>query len=405
SVKAGALGSRRGNTRTTRGWLHARDKSSSQPKSAFQAFPTRLSSHSLPSSASAPMLKTSVIEPLPPPAKAPAEPEPDHSLYGRLGCHPSDEFWLEDGSIILVCATVGFRVHRSVLAMHSEVFRDMFTVGRKDDQGEMFDGCLVLRLQDAAEDIKYLLRALYYREFAQDKRALSLFVLAAVLRMATKYIIQSLRRELVAYVLVLFPSSRAGCRTLLRNPDIVPVDFNPLLGVEIALTCDLPILLPVACYGAARMELKAVYDGFRLGDGRWVRVGPETARTCVYFREALGRLVERSVHEEPLKAGWYSDSGGLVGAHDKCPGIGAGMMREMEARYRTLRCDVVCGSLPYGAQEGSSILVKGVDQLCEGCLGRMDRWEKEVQGLIWKGLPAACGWKGGWDVLRASSPE
>lgn len=44
---------------------------------------------------------------------------------------PSEKYkdlWLEDGNIILQCAEGAFRVHRSLLAAQSEVFRDMFTL-------------------------------------------------------------------------------------------------------------------------------------------------------------------------------------------------------------------------------------------------------------------------------------
>lgn len=44
---------------------------------------------------------------------------------------PSEKYkdlWLEDGNIIIQCTEGAFRVHRSLLATQSEVFRDMFTL-------------------------------------------------------------------------------------------------------------------------------------------------------------------------------------------------------------------------------------------------------------------------------------
>ena len=44
---------------------------------------------------------------------------------------PSERYkdlWLNDGNIILQCPEGAFRVHRSLLATQSEVFRDMFTL-------------------------------------------------------------------------------------------------------------------------------------------------------------------------------------------------------------------------------------------------------------------------------------
>ena len=38
-----------------------------------------------------------------------------------------ENFWYEDGTIILIAATVGFRVYRGPLAKHSPVLRDMLS--------------------------------------------------------------------------------------------------------------------------------------------------------------------------------------------------------------------------------------------------------------------------------------
>jgi len=38
-----------------------------------------------------------------------------------------DQVLLDDGNIVIVAEPVAFCVHRSVLSLHSEVFRDMFT--------------------------------------------------------------------------------------------------------------------------------------------------------------------------------------------------------------------------------------------------------------------------------------
>jgi hypothetical protein len=94
----------------------------------------------------------------------------DDDGLGGLGCQPSEEFWLDDGSVILICGTIGFRVHRSVLSMHSEIFRGMLartdhaTAQTKQAAHETFDGCLVFRLQDAHSDMRYFLRAIYDRK-------------------------------------------------------------------------------------------------------------------------------------------------------------------------------------------------------------------------------------------------
>lgn len=72
--------------------------------------------------------------------------------------HP--DFWFDDGSIVLSVEKTLFRVHRTMLCTHSEVFFDMF--GLSQPLGEpMIEECPVVRLPDRACDMEHLLRALY----------------------------------------------------------------------------------------------------------------------------------------------------------------------------------------------------------------------------------------------------
>lgn len=72
--------------------------------------------------------------------------------------------WLDDGNIIIAVQGKHFRVHRSVLCLYSEVFRDMFAVPHSDDVEEkIIDGCPVIHLQDSSADVEIMLKALYDR--------------------------------------------------------------------------------------------------------------------------------------------------------------------------------------------------------------------------------------------------
>ena len=71
------------------------------------------------------------------------------------------DLWFDDGNVVLVAMdNTGFRLHRSILARHSVIFRDMFGIPQPIC-AEAFDGCPVVRLQDSSEDLGYLLSALY----------------------------------------------------------------------------------------------------------------------------------------------------------------------------------------------------------------------------------------------------
>ena len=54
------------------------------------------------------------------------------------------DVWLPDGNIVVVAQGVAFRVHKSILSQHSEIFRDLFSL---PDGGtnELMDGCPVVQ--------------------------------------------------------------------------------------------------------------------------------------------------------------------------------------------------------------------------------------------------------------------
>jgi BTB/POZ domain len=80
----------------------------------------------------------------------PARPAEDTPF----ACHAAISYYLEDGNIVVVAEGVAFRVHRSLLTRHSEIFSDMFDM-------ETYDGCHVVRVPDATVHMLNLLSVLY----------------------------------------------------------------------------------------------------------------------------------------------------------------------------------------------------------------------------------------------------
>lgn len=74
----------------------------------------------------------------------------------------SSSIWLEDGNIVLQAENTQFRVHRGTLSMHSPIFADMFSITQSTFLGtDMVDGCPIVHMSDSAEDLHYVLEALY----------------------------------------------------------------------------------------------------------------------------------------------------------------------------------------------------------------------------------------------------
>ncbi|KAI0342601.1 hypothetical protein BDW22DRAFT_1305043, partial [Trametopsis cervina] len=69
-------------------------------------------------------------------------------------------WYIADGNIVLLAGKTAFRGYRGLLAMQSPVLQDMFSIPQPDD-GETFEGCPVVRLQDSVYQVAWLCWALY----------------------------------------------------------------------------------------------------------------------------------------------------------------------------------------------------------------------------------------------------
>ncbi|KAF4610799.1 hypothetical protein D9613_006677 [Agrocybe pediades] len=81
--------------------------------------------------------------------------------------------WFDDGNVVLQAEKTLFRVHKSVLALHSEVFSDMFRLPLPSDNSSqpMFEeGCPLILLSDLADDVASLLSNIYENQKRVSQR-------------------------------------------------------------------------------------------------------------------------------------------------------------------------------------------------------------------------------------------
>ncbi len=72
----------------------------------------------------------------------------------------SRRFWFDDGNVVLQSENTQFRVHRSMLAAHSEIMKDCFSCTQPSDAPTV-DGCPIVHMPDSAKDIANLCALLY----------------------------------------------------------------------------------------------------------------------------------------------------------------------------------------------------------------------------------------------------
>ena len=84
------------------------------------------------------------------------------ALYPGSVYRRDQEFWFDDGTIILVAREIEFRVYGGLLAAHSSILKDLFAQAHSTRTvvayGQHKVPCPVVHLSDSPEDLRRILR-------------------------------------------------------------------------------------------------------------------------------------------------------------------------------------------------------------------------------------------------------
>ena len=133
----------------------------------------------------------------------------------------SARFWFDDGNVVLQAGDAQFRVHRSHLALHSEIMKDCFSCPQPEGAPTV-EGCPLVHLPDSAIDIENLCALLYglYQcvinsilsasKLTQyycsiDVQGIDLSYLGTMIRMGRKYDISFIKVSALKCLRNLFP--------------------------------------------------------------------------------------------------------------------------------------------------------------------------------------------------------
>lgn len=98
-----------------------------------------------------------------------SEEQPSEDPPNPVAPMRSGDIWYEDGNVILQAEDTQYKVYRGILVKSSSVFHDMFSFPQPPaGDGELIDGCPVVRLSDAAEEVQYVLQALFESKCVAD---------------------------------------------------------------------------------------------------------------------------------------------------------------------------------------------------------------------------------------------
>ncbi|KAL0947784.1 hypothetical protein HGRIS_013858 [Hohenbuehelia grisea] len=161
---------------------------------------------------------------------------PKRARTRSVSSQEDQDVYYEDGNIVLavkseeedddgsmVQMTTYFRVHQSILAQHSQVFRDMFAVPQPTaaDQDDAYDGLPVVHLHDTPEDLKAFLQCLYDPYFVPDDRYCDKYaqIILGPLVVATKYECDRLVDRVVARLRADWPTD---AQTYIWRQEVAP---------------------------------------------------------------------------------------------------------------------------------------------------------------------------------------
>ena len=216
------------------------------------------------------------------------------------------DFWLEDGTVVLCARGVGFKVYKALLAAQSPVFSDMFS-NAQPDKSQLPDGCPVVYLSDSPQDLRHLLAAILpksnvrcvthlhvaghcpdrfwfpFPSFYKLPKEYNIHQLSAVIRLSHKYLMNKLEEQALSVFHHYLPTTYDTWLTTPRPDD-------PLIGIEaihIARLTGTSDLLPVAFFTCTRAG-GSVLKGWVREDGTIVRLSDDDAGLFIDSLQRLG---------------------------------------------------------------------------------------------------------------------
>ncbi|KAI1795343.1 hypothetical protein LXA43DRAFT_992370 [Ganoderma leucocontextum] len=301
---------------------------------------------------------------------------PDDVAQDPLKHH--EEFWLDDGNVVLVARNIGFRVYRGLLVTQSTVFADMFA-SSSPHSDETIDGCPVIHVSDSPEDLVHLLRVLLpttQRRFRREKDTpeRTFDEVFAVITLAHKYHIEDVRRQALCSLREYTFNDNFAVWKGVRK-EIISVDDACAIGAfNLARLLDVPEMLPIALYKCLSLG-PSLLDGWTRGDGSVEYLSQDDIKRCFAASNELAAdcvTLTYSVYHP------HASSGCNHASHCK-------------ATLRQMLADIMQHA-PGAVSHASEVMTPcmfnfGDYDLCAPCEQAL--MERDVSGrdMIWNGFP------------------
>ncbi|KAI0342995.1 hypothetical protein BDW22DRAFT_1356551 [Trametopsis cervina] len=327
------------------------------------------------------------------------------------------DLWFVDGSVVLQAEQTRFRVHMSVLSRRSLFFHDMFSLPQPPSQPSTssdtstVDGCPLVILHDSAHDLANLLIAFYDGPTFGDNDPDDFRVVSGILRLATKYTVDSLREEALAHLHVAWPialkawdtreevASMYEAETAAQHGQRYP---SPIDVINLAREINAPSLLPVAFYDLSRYHFSQIFEtpedalrglsgsaSLSLQDMQCLVLGKESSQQFVSsLIQSMGSISHRDY------PGHQSRRGGPVNTHRRKVSCTSAMACRKEfselvtlaTQHYLFDREKGCADPLYVAEELGQLKSAEFSE-CEACARALELWATKERQRIWKLLP------------------
>ncbi|EIW77531.1 hypothetical protein CONPUDRAFT_75394 [Coniophora puteana RWD-64-598 SS2] len=332
----------------------------------------------------------------------------------ELGYQKDHSLYFFDGNIVIAAAIPDeecllFRVHKSVLAMHSPIFAIMFTLPapptESTDPDSIFEGVPLLRMYDEANDVRDLLRFFYHsttymliRYDPETPRKVG-----GLLRLAKKYQINTLWDMVVGQLQKDWPQTLPEWERLEGEVDLWQrrrdeENWSPLpcsdhvfpepgSAIQLAREFDLHRILPSMFYHLSRLDISCdlaqmddhpvrerIDDARSLGDrtANWSFLTLQDLKCLLHGREGIRQFIEDESHRLNMPPNCRN-------SNPKCDRTTFDIKVRMLAHSTDVLRDL--RALSDGDQDGNGI------GMCKACRSTVKAISNNLRLEIWEGLP------------------
>ncbi|EKM54767.1 uncharacterized protein PHACADRAFT_258837 [Phanerochaete carnosa HHB-10118-sp] len=324
------------------------------------------------------------------------EPVQEHASLMRSG-----EVWYDDGNVVLQAGDTLFKVYRGVLSRESPFFRDMFSLPQSDAAtAECYDGCPIIPVHDKPVEMKKFLTATHNYEYHFNGR-FDCIDYVAILKLASKYQAETLRRRVVETLQYVYPDTLDGFDKARiagwHFPATHPLhklslnDFSTHVAViNLGTERGASVLLPSAMLRVLVRGIDSIVNGEQS-----TQLDAQSRDTLLSALPALSLLARQHTFEV-----LFRDACGLS---DQCMQIDY-CDRTRRQLVRTLENPSLAHMISPFHILGFGNKSKHIQNLCPDCRTALKKCYDAGRKLAWEKLPAVFKLPE-WDELRRLARE